>query len=234
MKKRKVKLFASIASLAMVVAVMGVGVWAASQQSVNVSSTVQFTATTIAADVKLAVSGTAVETGTTVQDGPAVSTYKVANTSSELAAAEVQDLTASAIELASFALTDPVQAKAASLDIVLTDIDNAGYVATTQSIVYTFTIDPTAGTAGIFYQIEMSNANTETFNITMKINNVEAQFTDDVYQSTQALTYVEAGGDEATIAITFTPKNNIVSSIAADTKLADFQIDLRNTTYVGQ
>ena len=204
-----------------------------SQQSVNVSSTVQFTATTIAADVKLAVSGTAVKTGTTVAEGPAVSTYKVANSSSELAGATAQDLVAAtAIDLASFALTDPVQAKAASLDIVLTDIDSAGYVATTQTIVYTFTIDPTAGTAGIFYQITMSNANTTTFDITMTINGDEASFTDNVYQSTQALTYVEAGGDEATIAITFTPKNNIVSSIAADTDLADFQIDLRNTTYV--
>lgn len=55
MKKRKVKLFASIASLGLVVAVMGVGVWAATQQAVKVSSQVSFTATSVAADIKLSV-----------------------------------------------------------------------------------------------------------------------------------------------------------------------------------
>lgn len=55
MKKRKVKLFASIASLGLVVAVMGVGVWAATQQAVKVSSQVSFTATSVAADITLSV-----------------------------------------------------------------------------------------------------------------------------------------------------------------------------------
>ena len=55
MKKRKVKLFASIASLGLVVAVMGVGVWAATQQAVRVSSQVSFTATSVAADITLQV-----------------------------------------------------------------------------------------------------------------------------------------------------------------------------------
>lgn len=55
MKKRKVKLFASIASLGLVVAVMGVGVWAATQQAVKVSSQVSFTATSVAADITLQV-----------------------------------------------------------------------------------------------------------------------------------------------------------------------------------
>ena len=62
MKKRKVKLFASIASLGLVVAVMGVGVWAATQQAVKVSSQVSFTATSVAADIKLSVNN-AVKTG---------------------------------------------------------------------------------------------------------------------------------------------------------------------------
>ena len=60
MKKRKIKLFASVASLAMVAAVMGVGVWAATTQSVNVTSTVQFSATGIEATVTLdTITGTA-------------------------------------------------------------------------------------------------------------------------------------------------------------------------------
>ena len=63
MKKRKVKLFASIASLGLVVAVMGVGVWAATQQAVKVSSQVSFTATSVAADIKLSVNNAVLPTG---------------------------------------------------------------------------------------------------------------------------------------------------------------------------
>lgn len=47
MKKRKIKLFASIASLAMVVAVMAVGVWAATQATVGVTTNAKFVATAI-------------------------------------------------------------------------------------------------------------------------------------------------------------------------------------------
>lgn len=57
MKKRKIKLFASVASLAMVAAVMGVGVWAASSQAVSVNSTVQFASTSIDATIKLHITG---------------------------------------------------------------------------------------------------------------------------------------------------------------------------------
>ncbi|MBR2433276.1 MAG: hypothetical protein IKB21_01555, partial [Clostridia bacterium] len=61
MKKRKIKLFASVASLAMVAAVMGVGVWAATQQAVTVSSTVGFNATGIAGNVKFGAYGNAID-----------------------------------------------------------------------------------------------------------------------------------------------------------------------------
>ena len=68
MKKRKVKLFASIASLGLVVAVMGVGVWAATQQAVKVSSQVSFTATSVAADIKLSVNNAVAPTGATTEE----------------------------------------------------------------------------------------------------------------------------------------------------------------------
>ncbi len=44
MKKRKIKLFASLTSLVLVVAVMAVGVWAASNATVNITGNVSYTA----------------------------------------------------------------------------------------------------------------------------------------------------------------------------------------------
>lgn len=45
MKKRKIKLLASLTSLVLVVAVMAVGVWAASSAKVNITGNVSYTAT---------------------------------------------------------------------------------------------------------------------------------------------------------------------------------------------
>ena len=51
MKLRKIKLLSSIASVGMVMAVLGVGVWAAASQSVNVNTTVTFTATGVSGTI---------------------------------------------------------------------------------------------------------------------------------------------------------------------------------------
>ena len=51
MKNKKFKLFASLTSLVMVVAVMAVGVWAATQAKVTIGATATFSATGIAATV---------------------------------------------------------------------------------------------------------------------------------------------------------------------------------------
>ena len=78
MKKRKIKLFASVASLAMVAAVMGVGVWAATSQAVAVTSTVQFSAQAIAANVTLKVTGTEGEGANIIKETEGNYTYKTA------------------------------------------------------------------------------------------------------------------------------------------------------------
>ena len=51
MKNKKFKLFASLTSLVMVVAVMAVGVWAATSATVNVTGTASFSATGIAGTI---------------------------------------------------------------------------------------------------------------------------------------------------------------------------------------
>lgn len=57
MKKRKVKLLASIASLVLVFAVMSIGVWAAATQSVSVSTKVTFTATGVSGTISGTLTG---------------------------------------------------------------------------------------------------------------------------------------------------------------------------------
>ena len=51
MKTRKIKLISSFVALSMVCAVLGVGVWAAASQSVNVRTTVTFTATAVSGTI---------------------------------------------------------------------------------------------------------------------------------------------------------------------------------------
>lgn len=51
MKIRKIKLIASFVALAMVTALLSVGVWAAASQSVNVRTTVTFTATAVSGTI---------------------------------------------------------------------------------------------------------------------------------------------------------------------------------------
>ena len=57
MKNKKFKLFASLTSLVMVVAVMAVGVWAATSASVHLKGTVGFTATGFTATLNGTVAG---------------------------------------------------------------------------------------------------------------------------------------------------------------------------------
>ena len=57
MKKRKIKLISSVASLALVCAVLSVGVWATASQSVNVQTTVTFTAVGVSGSVTATLTG---------------------------------------------------------------------------------------------------------------------------------------------------------------------------------
>ena len=64
MKRRKIKLFASVASFALVAAVMSFGVFAATAHTVGVTSTVNFTATGISGSISGVVSNNADENPT--------------------------------------------------------------------------------------------------------------------------------------------------------------------------
>ena len=130
MKKRKVKLFASIASLAMVVAVMGVGVWAATQQNVNVNSTVSFQTTAIEATVALAIDGDAVDTAaTTAPEAIEITTATTNGT---------QDM---------------------NVTVVLADSHEDGMFSYDDgTIIYTFTISNTSAAVDLNYQVRTEAA----------------------------------------------------------------------------
>ena len=59
MSNRKSKLFASLVSLALVIAVLAVGVWAATTQSINVTTTISFSATGVSGSISATLEGTA-------------------------------------------------------------------------------------------------------------------------------------------------------------------------------
>ena len=65
MKNKKFKLFASLTSLVMVVAVMAVGVWAATTASVGITTTASFSASGFDAKITLLKDGTTAHAGTT-------------------------------------------------------------------------------------------------------------------------------------------------------------------------
>ncbi len=74
--KKKVKLFTTIASLCLAVALMAFGVYAATTASLNVTSSVAFTSTTVLIDVEGKVEGYA----TLAEDGKATYTHASDNT----------------------------------------------------------------------------------------------------------------------------------------------------------
>lgn len=182
MKKRKVKLFASIASLAMVVAVMGVGVWAATQQSVAISSTVGFQATGIEGTVALQATGTSVNTA------------KIGE----------QDIKTTAQNIATFALTD-AQDKVTNVAVTIDLYDHTGdgfFTAEDGKITYSFTITNTSATVGMYYKISVAEAN-ENWSAEIKTSTDPVQVTNgNPETATVEFTYVYAGE---------TPKNAITA-----------------------
>ena len=200
MKKRKIKLFASVASLAMVAAVMGVGVWAASTQAVNVSSTVQFNATGIAAQVAFQASGNGLKAATL----PSELTYVGAQDDATSA-----DAKANKVILGEFGVADTTTAITNSLHIQLQDADGDGFVNAAETVVYTFTITPDAAGVGIAYNVVVTNGNT-SFDIT-------------------ATTCEAASTDAFDITVTFAPKEisqTIDGEGNKNVKLADIAISL--------
>lgn len=145
MKKRKVKLFASIASLAMVVAVMGVGVWAATNQSVAVNSSVSFQSVSIAGDLKLQISGdVASATGTAITDTPNLDGFT---------GATAADYKTAPVTLATFAEGDAVTTFEETEIKVLAQADLDGFINDGDQIIYTFTF---TNTTDAYYKITLT------------------------------------------------------------------------------
>ena len=157
MKKRKIKLFASVASLAMVAAVMGVGVWAASSQNVSVNSTVNFTATSIAADVTLAISHAGAED---------IIDYASDTKGNQTA----KNYEGAGLQVATFTIEDQTETDAATVYINLQDANGDGYLTAGSQIIYTFTVNAAAGSADIFYKVTLPEA--EGFTVTTANNGI--------------------------------------------------------------
>ena len=149
MKKRKIKLFASVASLAMVAAVMGVGVWAASSQTVNVTSEIKFESTSIAADINLAITGFENTDENIIDTTEGTGTY-ITGTAAKAYTNEAQ--------VASFTTTDGAdKANNAEVQIVLKDGGSDGLISTDAVITYTFSVTPTGDSKDIQYKVTVDN-----------------------------------------------------------------------------
>lgn len=143
MKKRKIKLFASIASLGLVVAVMGVGVLAASKQAVQITSTASFSAISVDAKIEFAVGGNMLFGAGATEAGAFATITAPAPSSTVTPLAENTKIT-----LADFTADDAATTAAENthtMSLKLADPDQDGTLeATGENFTYTFTITNTA------------------------------------------------------------------------------------------
>lgn len=218
MKKRKIKLFASVASLAMVAAVMGVGVWAASTQAVAVSTHVNFTSTAIAADIDLAITG--FEWDKTADEGAGAlsSTTMILGTSTIGGATSMTK-----DDLAVFGLEDKATTSPTPTDIVinLTDTDQNGVINAGSQIKYVFTINADADSKPIFFKAVSDYEGTD-FKVKMAIGEAAATEVKEVLDNE---TGIAANGDE-TITIIYEAVDTI--TVLNNVDLGDVTITLNS------
>lgn len=209
MKKRKIKLFASVASLAMVAAVMGVGVWAATTQSVTINSTIQFSATAITGTVD--VYATNVATGTL-------------NGEDFVGSAKQQDL----LVIDDLAAANGAQtAKTAAIKLADSNTDGV-YSEADNKVTYTFVIDNT-GAEPLFYNITFGAATTigagetlGTWTAAMVTGNAASNYADT--ESAGLATDAEA----ITVSVEFTYDGAVQTNIPSTTALPTVTIALGN------
>ena len=220
MKKRKVKLFASIASLAMVVAVMGVGVWAATSQSVAINTTVGFQATAVSGTVSLAVE----DNQTAANDKNDIvktamlkkaDSYDHKNSAGETASFAIADYNdetgvsvLSTTTIADFEASDQVSKFDYDLKLTLEDKDGNGVLDEGAQVKYTFVITADTGYT-MDYQITATNALDTVF---------------DIAYSNAAATI--ALGQSATVTVTYTVKADYAQTIVDNTSLGIITVNI--------
>lgn len=231
MKKRKVKLFASIASLAMVVAVMGVGVWAATQQSVGINTTVGFTATSIAGEVAFKVDDGATDnaTGDILKSASLSKAGDYAHKDAAGqdiafafdAAVATDAVLGASQKIADFAQTDSQSNFNYDLKLTLEDKDDDGFINKDATI--TFTFDITAET-------------NMTWNLTLPTIATEYQdvFSVDFGQGTDqtGTITIEEGDTTAskTLTIVYTVLKNHAETIVDTTSLGKVVLSLNKVS----
>ena len=210
MKKRKIKLFASVASLAMVAAVMGVGVWAATTQAVQVSSTVAFSSKAIAADVALKISGV---------EGAQKGIINAAALTAEAVAGAGTDLTTST-KIASWGLEDTADTIATNqvkVNVDLKDGNENAVIDQGATITYEFTITPNtaANTSAMYYSVKWNQdlAAEATFSVAMFIG--EDAVGEGKYVATNSGA-AQGTTDEVTVKIVYTATATITNLDEAD------------------
>ena len=201
MKKRKIKLFASVASLAMVAAVMGVGVWAASQQAVAINSTVGFAATSVDATIKLKVFGTAATGEQTVEN-------ILDTAASGSATVGGQEATTTAQQVATITAGDEAQLWEQSVALTIVDTDGNGYLNAGSTITYEFEVASASG-----------------FQYSIVVENIQEAFKLDTTTLTGTVT---AGAEAQKITLVFSVEEDYEKGITTGTKFADIRINLAN------
>lgn len=186
MKKRKIKLISSFASLVMVCAVLTVGVWAVATQSVNVQTTVTFTAT--------GVSGTILGT----LEGLDKTTYYYNTTMA--AAGEAITFSPKTDALGDWILGEETALK----------IDNTED-GLAESLVYSFTITNASTTDGMNATISTITAGTNLALTSVTQDGTTLSETDGAY----AATLIPAEGS-STIVVTFDVEDASSSITTAD------------------
>ena len=205
MKNKKFKLFASLTSLVMVVAVMAVGVWAATQASVTAQGTASFNAVGIAATVK--VDANSQIKGTSTQD---ILTVTVAQANP---AAGNWDF--------NIAYTN-------------TDANENGSLVTVTKTL-TFKIEKQAGSGDAYFQVApatLSAQDKQGKDAVIEITGIVVNDGQSTTETVKGALQSESTATPATIVITYTvTAHNGAALSGTNTAIAGFSISLKNVAF---
>ena len=183
MKKRKVKLLASIASLVLVFAVMSIGVWAAATQSVSVSTKVTFTATGVSGNISGTLTGldsttyyynsTNATGGTAVEFTPSSAALPAWNLGAETALT-INGTEGQAADIVySFTI-----ANSSTTDAIVAAIEDLTVGTNLEIISVTQDDQPVSGTTGTYNLTNIAVSDSTTVVITIGVTNDAVSITD--------------------------------------------------------